>query len=47
MARVSYHYSCGCGYTTENEERALEHSQKEGHIMDVKGNVVPSGRQAK
>ena len=44
MAKVTYYYSCGCGFLTEKEKEALKHSEKKKHIMVVRGSVTPSRR---
>jgi len=41
MVKIKYRYTCGCGFNTEQEEKALEHVKETGHIMDVKGSVTP------
>jgi hypothetical protein len=41
MARISYRYSCGCGFVTEKEAEALKHANEKKHILDVQGQVTP------
>jgi len=41
MVKIYYRYSCGCGFTTEQEDKAIEHVKETKHIMDVKGSVTP------
>ena len=41
MAKVSYHYSCGCGFTTTDEDEAKQHANEKQHKLDVKGMVTP------
>lgn len=44
MAKAYYRYSCGCGFTTDDEEKALQHADEKNHILSVKGSVVPKNR---
>jgi len=41
MARVYLKASCGCGFTTEDMEKAKKHVAETGHKMDVFGKIVP------
>jgi hypothetical protein len=41
MAKVTYHYSCGCGFKTDKESEALKHASEKKHTLDVKGQVTP------
>jgi len=41
LAKTFYHYSCGCGFTTEKEEAAKAHVDEKKHKMDIKGSVTP------
>ena len=40
-ATILNHYSCGCGFVTDNPEIALKHSEDKKHILTVLGSVRP------
>lgn len=39
-----YKYSCGCGFVTLDEEKAVEHVRETAHSMDTIGSVRPIGK---
>ena len=41
MVKIQYRYTCGCGFSTDLEKKALEHVKETKHTMDVKGSVTP------
>jgi hypothetical protein len=41
VVRVHLKASCGCGFTTEDIEKAKKHVAETGHKMDVFGKIVP------
>ena len=41
MVKVSYRYSCGCGFSTDNEEEGKKHVKETKHKLDIKGMIVP------
>lgn len=39
-------FKCGCGYNTNKIKDAIAHSDREGHTMEVAGQVKPGTSQA-
>lgn len=38
-----YKYSCGCGFVTLDEEKAIKHIRETAHVMDIQGSAGPIG----
>ena len=41
MVKTTTHYSCGCGFTSDNEAAAKQHVEESKHKLDIKGMIVP------
>jgi len=41
MVKATYHYSCGCGFTADNEAMARKHVEDTKHKLDIRGMMVP------
>jgi len=39
MAVIKVKYNCGCGYSTEKAEEAIQHSDVHNHTMTVLGTI--------
>lgn len=37
MIKIDIQYNCGCGFKTDNQEKAIDHSVEKGHTLDVTG----------
>jgi len=41
MAQIQVKYRCGCGFTTNDPEKAVEHSDHNKHTIPVLGYIMP------
>jgi len=41
MAKVCLKASCGCGFTTDDIEKAKKHADEAKHRVDVLGKIEP------
>ena len=39
MAMINVKYNCGCGYSTEEAEEAIRHSDANNHTLMVLGSI--------
>lgn len=46
MAEVNIKYACGCGFTTNDAQKAIDHVEKTGHtISSMTGTIKPSTKK--
>ena len=41
MASIQVKYRCGCGYSTNSQDEAVEHSDHNKHTIPVLGYIMP------
>jgi len=39
MASMKVKYNCGCGYSTDNLEEAVKHSDEKNHTLTATGTI--------
>jgi len=42
VVNADIHFNCGCTFTTNDRDEAMEHSQRTGHVLSVHGEIRPA-----